>query len=181
MSVPDFAAIDFETADHCRDSACAVGLVRVRGGRIAEREYRLIRPPRRAFRFTYLHGIAWEDVCDEPDFGGVWPELAPFLEGSGFLAAHNAPFDRSVLRTCCEAHGLRLPEQSFTCTVQLARRTWGLPRNGLAVVCDHLGIALEHHEALSDAEACARIVLAAAHEGAFAPASSSRSCPRRRK
>ena len=172
MVVPDFVAIDFETADCRRDSACAIGLVRVHAGRIAQREYRLIRPPRRTFRFSYLHGISWEDVREEADFGGIWPQLEPFLDGAQFLAAHNAPFDRSVLRSCCDAYALPLPEQPFACTVQLARRTWGLPRNGLAVVCDHLGIELEHHEALSDAEACARIVLAAAREGVLPPAPS---------
>ena len=42
----DFVAIDFETADPGADSACAIGVVRVRDGRIAERIARLIRPPR---------------------------------------------------------------------------------------------------------------------------------------
>jgi DNA polymerase III epsilon subunit-like protein len=38
-----FVAIDFETADHGPDSACAVGLVRVDGGRITRRVRQLIR------------------------------------------------------------------------------------------------------------------------------------------
>ena len=38
-----FAAIDFETADYCRDSACAVGVVRVQGDKIVARHYELIR------------------------------------------------------------------------------------------------------------------------------------------
>ena len=49
---------------------------------------------------------------------------------------------------------------------EAARRTWGLPRNRLPDVCAHLGIALEHHDPLSDAEACARIAIAARAEGA---------------
>jgi DNA polymerase III subunit epsilon len=47
----DFAAIDFETADYERDSACAVGIVRVADGRVVRRVYHLIRPPRREFVF----------------------------------------------------------------------------------------------------------------------------------
>ena len=39
-----FTAIDFETASCDRDSACAIGLVRVEAGRVVRREYRLIRP-----------------------------------------------------------------------------------------------------------------------------------------
>lgn len=163
---PDFVALDFETADGGRDSACAVGLVKVAGGRIVERVARLIRPPRRNFWFTYLHGISWEDVAGEPTFGELWPGLATMLSGARFIAAHNAPFDRSVLRACCAAAGLDLPEPPFVCTVQLARRAWGLPSNKLSAVCRHLGIELDHHQALADAEACARIVLAAAEAGA---------------
>ena len=52
-----FVAIDFETADHGPDSACAVGLVRVSGNRIVKRKYYLIRPTRRSFFFTPVHGI----------------------------------------------------------------------------------------------------------------------------
>jgi DNA polymerase III subunit epsilon len=47
------------------------------------------------------------------------------------------------------------------CTVQLARKTWQLHPTKLPNVCDYLNIPLEHHQALSDAEACARIVIAA--------------------
>ena len=65
---PSFAAIDFETADYGSDSACAVGVVSVKDGRIASRFHRLIRPPRDRFVFTYIHGITWPQVCLEPSF-----------------------------------------------------------------------------------------------------------------
>jgi DNA polymerase-3 subunit epsilon len=45
--------------------------------------------------------------------------------------------------------------------VKLARQVWRLPSNKLNLVCEHLNIPLQHHDALSDAEACARIVLEA--------------------
>src|SRR5262247_4692820 len=98
-----FVAIDFETADPGRDSACAVGVVRVEGDRIVRRESRLIRPPRREFVFTYIHGIAWEDVADAEPFGDVWEDIQDIFDGADFLAARNAPFDRSVLQACCRS------------------------------------------------------------------------------
>ena len=61
---PVFAAIDFETADYGRDSACAVAVVRVERSEIVDRVRYLIRPPRRHFVFSYLHGITWDDVVD---------------------------------------------------------------------------------------------------------------------
>jgi DNA polymerase-3 subunit epsilon len=158
---PTFVALDFETADYPRDSACALGLVRVENHRIVRRTYHLIRPPRRKFVFTYLHGITWEDVAGQPTFADLWPSLNPFLEGVDFLAAHNASFDRSVLQKCCETAGLNPPPIPFRCTVQLARQTWNIYPTKLNNVCDHLGIALKHHQAASDAEACALIVIAA--------------------
>jgi DNA polymerase-3 subunit epsilon len=163
LQIPEgpFVAIDFETADYGSDSACAVALMRVDGMRIVERKSCLIRPPRSCFQFTYIHGIRWLDVKDQPTFAELWPQLAGMLEGAAFLAAHNAPFDRNVLRTCCAAAGLAMPPQPFVCTVQLARKTWGLRRAKLPDVCNHLGLPLKHHDAGSDAEACAGIVIAA--------------------
>jgi DNA polymerase-3 subunit epsilon len=162
-----FVAIDFETADHGPDSACAVGLVRVEGLKVVRREAVLIRPPRPRILFSYVHGITWPMVAAAPAFAEAWPSLTEVLDGAAFLAAHNAPFDRRVLAACCEAAGLPVPPLPFVCTVQLARRRWGLKPNDLPSVCRRLGIGLIHHDAGSDAEACARIVIAATHPGTF--------------
>lgn len=156
-----FVAIDFETADRLPDSACAVALVRVERGEIVDRYQTLIRPPRPQILFTHIHGLRWEDVEDAPTFADVWPEMESFVSGAAFLAAHNAGFDKRVLHACCEAAGTRPPELDFLCTVVLARKTWGLFPTRLPDVCRHLDIPLDHHQALSDAEACARIVVAA--------------------
>ena len=160
-----FVAIDFETANYSANSACAVGLAVVKGGRIIRREQYLIRPPERQFVFTYLHGLAWEDVRDAPTFEELWPTLLEGVAGAGFLAAHNASFDRNVLASCCRTYGLQPPSQPFVCTVRLARNLWSVYPTKLPDVCRHLSIPLHHHEAGSDAEACARIVIAAAKAG----------------
>ena len=156
-----FAAIDFETADYGRDSACAVALVRVERNRIVDRVSSLIRPPRREFVFTYIHGITWEMVRDAPAFDQLWPELDRWMRGVRFLAAHNASFDRGVLEACCRSSGLTPPGIPFECTVRMARAVFGIYPTRLDCVCRALGIPLVHHRAESDAEACARIVLAA--------------------
>lgn len=156
-----FAAIDFETADHWRDSACSVGVALVESGRITETYHRLIRPPRKDFVFTYIHGLTWSDVRNSPTFPQMWPELRDFLDEADFLVAHNAPFDKGVLRACCEAAGIAPPMQEFLCTVRMARTKWNLPSATLPIVCRHLGIPLNHHDALSDAKACAKIAIEA--------------------
>ena len=71
MPTTIFTAIDFETADNGRDSACAVAAVVVADDVIVDRYCTLIRPPRERMLFTHIHGLAWADVCDSPDFGGI--------------------------------------------------------------------------------------------------------------
>ncbi len=163
-----FVAIDFETADNGPDSACAVGLVRVEDLKIVARETLLIRPPREHILFTFVHGITWPMVKDAPVFRDAWARVSPLLDGATFLAAHNASFDRRVLAECCTAHGLAVPALPFVCTVQVARRKWAMKPANLPAVCRRLGIGLIHHNAGSDAEACARIVIAAAFADAAA-------------
>lgn len=157
-----FVAIDFETADYGSDSACAVGLVRVEDGKIKRRKQFLIQPPRDFFIFTYIHGITWEDVAQEPTFEELWPEIQKEIEGADFLAAHNAGFDRAVLYSCLSKVGTEPPPTPFLCTMKLARKVWNIRPTRLPHVCERLGIdGLQHHNALSDAEACANVVLAA--------------------
>ncbi len=160
-----FAAIDFETANSSRDSACSVGFAIVTDGRIEALETRLIRPPTRQFEFTYIHGLSWEDVQHAPPFDSVWSEISPALSTVEFLCAHNASFDRGVLHACCDRYGLARPAKRFQCTVDLARSLWGIYPTKLPDVCRKLRIPLNHHEAGSDAQACARIVLAAIEQG----------------
>lgn len=160
-----FAALDFETADYGRDSACALSVVIVEQMKIVETWTELIRPPRREFVFTYLHGISWRDVQDKLVFGELWPAVAPMLEQVDFVAAHNAAFDRSVLRACCTQAGHSALKKPFLCTVKLARATWSIFPTKLSDVARHLSIPLKHHDAASDALACAQILIHAQRHG----------------
>lgn len=164
-----FAAIDFETADAGSDSACALAIVRVEGLRIVRTTTHLIRPPRRDIFFSYIHGITWADVADKPTFRELWPDIRAELTDVDFLAAHNAPFDRSVLYGCCAAARVEPPPHPFQCTVRVARRLWNLKPANLPAVCRHLVIPLDHHDPTSDATACARILLAALEDGSELP------------
>jgi DNA polymerase-3 subunit epsilon len=156
-----FTAIDFETANRQRTSACAVGLVRVERGQIVRRAYHLIRPPFRGFEFTDVHHIDWPLVRDEPTFAELWPKIEPFFREIDFLAAHNVAFDAGVLRATCRWYGIAPPRNELRCTVRLARDRWHLHPATLRHVAEFLGLRLNHHHAGSDAEACAEIVMRA--------------------
>jgi DNA polymerase III subunit epsilon len=170
-------AIDFETANCSADSACAIGMVSIERGKIVKRGYRLIRPPRQRFIFSYLHGISWTDVKAQPTFVEVWNDFRLFWKDADYFLAHNAPFDRNVLTTCCSSAGKRPPRVPFICTVRVARSHWNFRPANLPAVCTQLGISLNHHDAASDALACASIALRAMKEGF--PIQSATVAPRR--
>ncbi|MCM1150594.1 MAG: 3'-5' exonuclease [Alistipes sp.] len=159
----DFAAIDFETANSHRASVCSVGVVVVRGGRVVDSLYRLIRPrPNFYSRFTTaIHGLTRADTDEAPEFEEVWYEVAPRIEGLP-LVAHNAPFDESCLRAAFDLYDMPYPGYLFFCTCRAARRVFGrqLPDHRLHTVAAACGFDLRnHHHALADAEACAHIAL----------------------
>ncbi|KMQ50433.1 DNA polymerase III subunit epsilon [Chitinispirillum alkaliphilum] len=160
-----FAAIDFETADYGRDSACALSVIIVDGTQIEEKHSYLIRPPRKQFTFTNIHGITWEDVENKSSFPDLWPTIQTHFENISFIAAHNAPFDRSVLKKCCLVHSIQVPQIPFLCSMKLVRGALNLYPTNLPHVCSRFGITLKHHDAESDALACAKIIISCVQQG----------------
>jgi len=164
MSDDLWVAIDFETATREPTSACALGVALIDGLDVVETASWLIRPPFNEYEFwnTNVHGICAEDTELAPDFDELWWEIGPMLSGRRLLA-HNASFDMRVLAALIDTRGLAAPRYEYACTVSLARKAMPhLPKHTLDTVCDHCGIALVHHDAESDAAACAHVALACA-------------------
>jgi DNA polymerase III subunit epsilon len=162
----DFTAIDFETANSSSASACAVGLVRVRDGRVAATAAWLIKPPAGHDQFfdinIGIHGIRPADVMDAAPWHEQLDKLVTFA-GADVLVAHNAGFDMSVLRRACEATGLPCPPYRSFCSLHLARKVYRLDSYRLPLVAAAAGYdEFSHHDALADALACAHIVVDAA-------------------
>jgi DNA polymerase-3 subunit epsilon len=168
LEIPmNFVAIDFETAQYARDSACSVGVVRFRDGKAQSSYYSLIQPPVLYIRpdFTAIHGLTVEDVRDAPVFADIWESaLLPFISDMP-LAAHNASFDMGVLRAVLEQQGLPVPPLRYFCTLQLSRRVWpGLHSHSLPNLGKHFGIHYEAHHAMDDAQVCGGIACLAAQQ-----------------
>jgi DNA polymerase-3 subunit epsilon len=159
----EFTAIDFETANGSPASPCAVGLVRVRDGQIQESLSMLFKPPYPHNWFhegnIRVHGIHPEHIADAPDWEEILPELLLFTEGLPFIA-HNASFDMGVLRAASNAVNFDLPDLNYACSLAMARRTYNLESYRLNAVAYAIGHEeFNHHDALADADACARIVV----------------------
>ncbi len=156
----DFVAIDFETADP--NCPCSLGIAVVKDSKIVFVKQWLIKPscyPYFHFYAQKIHGIKKEDVEFEPEFDKLWSEIKPFIENQT-LVAHNASFDIGVLRKTLEHYKIKVPKFNHFCTYQIARLTWkDYTKYSLDFLCEKENIEFSHHNADSDAYACARLLL----------------------
>lgn len=151
-----FVALDFETARASRNTPCAVGMVKVVKGVIVQKFYTIIRPPDNVYDIhnVAVHGINSGHSENAPEFSAVYNIIKEMLNG-GHLVCHNAGFDISVLRQSMEYYGFNQNEITFDYSDTLTL----YDRKPLNECCEICGIELNHHDALSDAEACAKIFL----------------------
>jgi len=164
LATAEFLVVDTETNGRAGEECelTEVGAVLVGGGELHDRWEALVgvtAPLSRSIqRFTQ---ISQGMVDAAPAAEAVLPDLAEQLEGR-VLVAHNASFDRRVLRQAFGRAGLAWPDPPALCTVALARRFAPLVRQRrLAGLADALGIEVETtHRALADAETCARVFCA---------------------
>ncbi len=155
----DFVAIDFETANQDRDSACEVSLVRFTEGGPAESLTSYLFQDDFAGINISIHGIGPDDVVGAPPFAEFWPQARNFI-GSSPLVSHNAGFDISVLHRSLKGAPVG-PELPYFCTMVLSRRTLPIAYFSLANVSQHLGIDHpEAHRAESDAITAGNVALA---------------------
>lgn len=191
MRLPlSWVALDFETADSFGTApdgsrttpshACSIGVVVVVDGRVRESWSQLVKPvvsidP----KTTAIHGIDDAAVAGAEPFGAVHERLRRTFAQHKVVAlvAHNAPFDRSVLDAECERNGLPKTQRPWVDSIDLARAAcpWlakpAGPGYGLAALCAELGLEHRHHDALSDATACALVALSLdyARDGVLEP------------
>ena len=163
-----YIALDFETGNASRLSACALGVSIFEDQTPAGELVTLIKPPAQVGKFHWgnvrVNHIKESMVVDAPTFDIVWRELADRVDGS-VLVCHNAMFDTAGLCACLAHYHLPVPDCRYVCTVKVAQRVWPqLINHKLDTVADAPGIALNHHEAGSDARAAGLILQAALRE-----------------
>lgn len=153
MHISSFTAIDFETAQPKQYSICQIGIVRVVDGQIVETYNQLVYPPENFYwdRFTAIHGICPSDTRYAPIFPDIWDEIKHYFEGQN-VVAHNGAFDFSVLNKTLDYYGMNSVSFEQHCTYKIFKKK-------LNVLCDEHNITLQHHDALSDAKACAQLFL----------------------
>ena len=132
----DYIAIDFETANQYRNSACSVGLVRFIDGKEVDSCYSLIHPAKMYFIPEWtetIHHISYNDVRNKPYFPEIWDTMVmPFVNKTPGvpLVAHNGNmFDMPVIQSCCEYFGMDVPNWNTLILLLLLKRpgrSWNL-------------------------------------------------------
>jgi len=107
---------------------------------------------------TAIHGISDADVADAPAFAELAGRLLGLLEGRVFVA-HNASFDLAMLQGGFRAAGLEYRSAAVACTLDAFRVLEPLADDHrLGTLCARYGVALDAHDATSDALAAAALV-----------------------
>ncbi|PYG98973.1 exonuclease [Arthrobacter stackebrandtii] len=163
LAANPFTAIDFETANNFRASACAVGMTKVRAGVVVEQVSWLMKPLPGFDDFhpvnVGIHGITAAQVRNMPDWRGIHGPMLDFI-GADALVGHNVSFEKSVISKANEACGLPAPAFDFHCTLNLARQHLVLDHYTLSDVVGALALpAFNHHDAGDDARASALIAI----------------------
>ena len=104
-----------------------------------------------------VHGIRPSDVDGAPTMPEALDFMLRFID-SDVLIAHNAPFDMGVLRASAAAIEAPLPDLNYACSLAISRKTYNLESYRLNSVAYAIGHEeFKHHDALADADACARM------------------------
>jgi DNA polymerase-3 subunit epsilon len=153
-----FAVIDTETTGvYPSDRIVEIAVVTVGlDGRLLD-EFDTLVQPGRDVTATHIHGITASMVADAPRWDDIAGDVAVRLHGA-CIVAHNASFDRRMVAGEYERLGSLLYAESVIDTLYGAH-------GRLSHVCASYGIALhDAHRALSDARACAELLVAIASD-----------------
>ena len=153
-----FVAVDTETADKA-GHICQIAYVSVEDGQIVRKNSFLVRPVKNHYDFynTKIHNITATMTENAPDITEVWPEILNEIYKCSFLVAHNAEFDIRCLRLSLEAGG---GNDKILDTVNIIDTCELSGHSSLYSCCQYFNIPIDfHHDALCDAEACAKVLL----------------------
>jgi DNA polymerase III subunit epsilon len=152
----DYIAIDFETANNSRLSACAIGLNFVKNNKVVHSSKHYIQPPpSEKFLKTHIdiHGITKDDVEYAMNFGELWNfEFSKYFTDN-LIVFHNASMELSVLKNLFEHYDISPFKISYIDTMLFADKL-GYSKK-LTDLAKTFNIEIKkHHDPESDAETC---------------------------
>ena len=160
-----FIAIDYETANSNYLSACALGITFVEKGVVLDSVQTYIKPPEDFSSFDpfniSIHKIQPSQVKNAPSFDTVWDIIEKFHSKNNVpFVCHYSGFDIRVTEALLKYYKIEFQEIEFYDTFTIAKKMWPeFSNHKLNYLSDKFDIQLDHHNASSDAQACALIAL----------------------
>jgi len=156
----DIVTLDVETTglSYQRDTLIEIAAVRLRGPAVIDRFSTFVDPGRLIpLQITELTSITDADVADAPKALAAIEQLAEFV-GDSTVVAHNADFDRNMLRYATKQPFAFIEDNPWLDSIELARialprcRSYGLEALS-AAFCEERST----HRAIDDAERLAEL------------------------
>ena len=155
----DFIAIDFETANSNRISACAVGIIFIKNSKVAFSKKFYIKPPKgENFNTQHIsiHGITKEDVVNSLNFSELWESELNKYFNNNLIVYHNASMDLSILKNLFQYYSIKDFSIKHIDTMRIAEKSFN-PKK-LSDLAQKFEISFSNnHEPEEDARVCAYV------------------------
>ncbi len=153
----EFLTLDVETANQNRRSICQMAVVGYLSGECHVLIDRFV-DPKEDFGFyqTRKHGIAAGNVEDAPTFADLYELFVSTVQGRPVFCHSN--FDQQAIDAACNFHQLPLVDVHWIDSCHLAKRLLPGQSAKLKSLCEHYGVEFEHHDAMEDAIATAKVL-----------------------
>ena len=165
----DFVAFDIEMPTQAVFAISAIGITVVKDGRISDRFYSLVDPQTKFSKYVVeLIGITPEMVKGAPTLPQLWKRISAYFTNGSLIVSHGAHGDILTLAAALNRYGIEWGgEISYLCTCDLTLgESPDLEHHSLDYLCEHFGVELLHHNAQSDSDGCAEVLLRYISDGA---------------
>ncbi|MCH5147899.1 MAG: ribonuclease H-like domain-containing protein [Clostridiales bacterium] len=141
------------------DKIIEIGAFKIVNGEITESFSTFINPEKKlSNEIVKLTGITQDMVADAPVYEEVMPDFYKFCEGSVLVGHNIVGFDFKFVDYYCSKIGYILEKRTID-TLHLAQGMLSLPNFKLNTVADAFNITFNHHRAVDDALATAKIFI----------------------
>ena len=154
--------LDFETANRHHGSICSVGLAIVENGEVLDKKTCLIKPHKSldimSSFHSKIHGITYEDLRTSYEFPEVWENIKAMLFSADCVVIHIESFNLIHLRKVLSLYNLPSISFDYVCNQKLCK--YHFPEEysySLEYMAKMFGITFQPHDALDDAQTCAKI------------------------
>lgn len=157
-----FVVVDLETSGlGYNDHIIEIGAVKILNGEITLKFHSFVACPiKLSPEIELLTGIKDEDLTDAPTVDKALKDLHSFCDGC-IIVGHNLPFDYSFMKKHGDEYGIYFDNPKID-TLVMARarlKNADIANYKLSTLANYFNIEFNHHRALDDAEATAKILL----------------------